>query len=327
MQTHKHADPVAILESLPAAERERIRQWGRTSPRDPTIRRTNFHTQLKVLAIYLLFLAALAAYIWTDGHWLVAGLSVLGLGLVLLPVTRVYMHTQTHWKIGNGPVRNWLLDHGISLLFGVPQTGYRHCHLAHHRYDNDFDTRGFPRDLQSTYLFSRNGRTTNIWLYCAFYIVVYQHAIAFFHVLNCPRRRELLYFAFEYALIIALHMALYTVSPGFYLVVFWPALALAWLVGALSVYMMHAVDLDQFRLHPTLNTRNRLYNWLGNNEGYHLEHSLYPNIHPVFLDEVSRLIGTPHEQVLNGTYAAEALRRLFRGRRRNSSKSPVPAVK
>jgi hypothetical protein len=106
---------------------------------------------------------------------------------------------------------------------------------------------------------------------------------------------------------------LYTVSAGFYLGVYLPALGLAWVVSALGQYMMHAVDLAHYRLHPTLNSHSRLLNWVGNNDGYHLEHSLYPNIHPAFLEQASALIGPPREQVLEGTYVTEALRRLVRG--------------
>jgi fatty acid desaturase len=315
MIPHKHADPNAILEGLPAEVRRRFRQWSRATDRDPEVRRSNFHTQLKVLGIHLIFLAALAAYLATAGHWLVWLVSVAALGLFALPVLRLHMHIQGHWKFGNGPVRNWLLDRCVSLLFGISQTGYKYGHLAHHRYDNDFDARGFPRDLQSTYIFSRNGRASNIWLWCAFYLVVYQHAIHLFHVVNAPRRRELLWYAFEYALIAGLHVALYSVAAGFYLGVYLPALGLAWMVAAVSLYMMHAVDLDKFQLHPTLNSHSWLFNWVGNNDGYHLEHSLYPNLHPAFLDRASALIGPPREQVLEGTYVTEALRRIFLGQR------------
>jgi hypothetical protein len=70
----------------------------------------------------------------------------------------------------------------------------------------------------------------------------------------------LFWYAFEYALIAALHVALYGASSGFYLGVYLPALGLAWLVAALGNYMMHAVDLDKFRLHPTLNSHSRLLN-------------------------------------------------------------------
>ena len=314
MIPHKHADPNAILEGLPAEVRQRFRQWSRATDRDPEVRRSNFHTQLKVLGIHLVFLTVLAVYLATAGYWLVALAGVVVLGPVLA-VSRLYQHVQTHWKFGNGPVRNWLLDHCISLLFGVPQTGYKHAHLAHHRYDNDFDARGFPKDLQSTYIFSRNGRTTNIWLWCAWFTIVYQHAIYLFHVLNAPGRRELLWYAFEYALIAGLHVGLYHVSAGFYLGVYLPAVGLAWLVAGLGNYMMHAVDLDKFRLHPTLNSHSRLFNWLGNNDGYHIEHSLYPNLHAAFLDRASALLGPPREQVLEGTYVTEALRYIFLGQR------------
>jgi fatty acid desaturase len=323
----RHAHPAEVLQALAPAARSLIRRWSRAGQHDPKIRRSNFHTQLKVLAMYLLFLGALAAYLYTGGHWLVVVASVAGLGLVVLPVLLMLMHNQSHWKAGNGPVRNWLLDHGMGTLFSVPQTGYNYGHLAHHRYDNDFDPRGFPKDLQSTYLFSRDGHTANIWLWCAFHMFVYQHAVYLFHVLNAPRRREILWYAFELALIVALHVALCWLSPGFYLAVYLPALLLGWLVAALSQYMMHGVDLDDFRLHPTLNSRHRLLNLLGNNDGYHIEHSLFPNLHPVFLKRVSDLIGPPKEQVLNGTYAMEALLWLVRGRPRRLSPAGEDSMK
>jgi fatty acid desaturase len=251
------------------------------------------------------------AFVATGGHWAVAVVSVAVLGLVALPFLRIFMHTQAHWGMGNGPVRNFLFDHLISVLFSTPQTGYKYGHLAHHRYDNDFDARGFPKDLQSTYVFSRNGKPANIWLWSLFYIVVYQHAIHLFHVLNAPHRREVLWFAFETALIVAFHGALWQVSPAFYLLVYLPTLAVAWLISALTLYMMHAVDLEHFHIHPTLNTRNRLFNLIGDNGGFHLEHSLYPNLHPVFLDKASALIQPPAEQVLDGPYVTEGLRLML----------------
>ncbi len=311
MTPHKHASPNEVLASLPPDARESLRRWFRCGPEDPTIQRANLCTQLKVLTVHALFALALGAFLATGGNAAVAAAGVLALGTWALPLLRVYMHSQAHWGIGNGPVRNFVLDRLISILFSVPQTGYKYGHLAHHRYDNDFDARGFPRDLQSTYVFSRDGKPTNIVLWCLFYVIVYQHAIHLFHVLNAPRRREPAWFAFEYALIAAFHVSVWLISPGFYLAVYLPALVLAWLVTAVTLYVMHAVDHDDFEIHPTLNTRHRLFNWFGDNDGYHLEHSLYPALHPVFLDKASALIQPPAEQVLEGQYLTEALRRLF----------------
>lgn len=323
MTTPKHSRGNDVLKTLPAEAQQQIRQWSRAGETDPVIRQANFLTQLKILAIHAVFGLALADYLMSGGHWVAAALGVAILGLVALPFLRVYMHSQSHWGIGNGPVRNWLLDHGISILFGIPQTGYKYGHLAHHRYDNDYDSRGFPKDLQSTYIFSRNGKPTNIGVWCLFYVIVYQHAIHLFHVLNAPRRRELAWFAFEYVVISAFHAAVWAVSPGFYWTVCLPSLGLAWLVSAVSLYMMHAVDHDDFEVHPTLNTRNRLFNLIGDNDGYHLEHSLYPGLHPVFLDKASALIQPPPEQVLEGQYFTEALRRLVGGLAK-SPPTPVP---
>jgi fatty acid desaturase len=223
------------------------------------------------------------------------------------------MHSQSHWGVGNGPVRNFLLDHTISVLYGTPQTGYKYGHLAHHRYDNDFDSRGFPKDLQSTYVFSRNGKPANVWLWCLYYMIVYQNAIHLFHVLNAARRREVLWYAVEMGLIVAFHMALWQFSSAYYLAVYLPTLTVAWLVSALTLYMMHAVDLERFHVHPTLNTCNRMFNVIGDNGGYHLEHSLYPNLHPVFLDKASALIQPPAKQTLTGPYVTEGLWLLLGG--------------
>jgi fatty acid desaturase len=219
-----------------------------------------------------------------------------------------------------------LLDHSISLLFGIPQTGYKYGHMAHHRYDNDYDPTGFPKDLQSTYIFSRNRRPVDIWTWCAFYLIVYQHAVHLYHTINAPRRREILWYLFEYIIILMFNISLCRLAAGFYFNVYLPSLALAWMVSAACLYMMHAVDLDEYRVHPTLSTRDPLFNWLGDNDGYHLEHSLYPGIHPVYLGRVSALIQPPEEQVLEGQYLTAAFRRLFvRPGRGRPSPSPVRA--
>jgi len=267
----------------------------------------NFYTQLKILAIYLMFGAALAACVGTAGHWAVVAGGIAVLGLVALPLLRVFMHSQAHWRVGNGPVRNWLLDRGISLLFGISQTGYKYGHLAHHRYDNDYDPTGFPRDLQSTYIFSRDRRPTNIWLWCAFYVFVYQHFVHLFHVLNAPKRGESAWYALETGLIAAFHVGLYSLWPGFYLAVYLPSLLLGWFVSAVALYMMHAVEHDDYEVHPTLNVREPLFNWLGDNDGYHLEHSLFPHVHPAYLKQLSDLVGPPEQQMLDQQYVTAAL--------------------
>jgi fatty acid desaturase len=309
----RHDHVAEFKRSLPEPVREQLRTWARVKDDHPVIRRTNFYTQVKVGLIYAAFFAALTAYVVSGGHAAVAAVGIAVLGLLAISFLRVFMHTQAHWKFGNGPIRNWLLDHGLSILFSVPQTGYKYGHLAHHRYDNDYDPSGFPKDLQSTYIFSRNRRPTNLWLWCVFYLVVYQHAVHLFHVLNAPKRREIAWYAFEYLLIAAFHAGVYWLSPGFYLTVYLPALALAWCVAAVSLYMMHAVDLDEYEVHPTLNSHDPWFNWFGDNDGYHLEHSLFPNLHPAFLKMASDLIQPPEQQVLSGQYVTAALERLFQG--------------
>ena len=298
---------------LPGELRRQVDHWAKLDDRHPEIRRANRATQLKLLLLHLAFVACLAAHVSTGGHPLTSVLSVLVLGLFVLPFVRVFMHSQAHWRIGNGAIRNWLLDRTVSLLFSIPQTGYRLGHLAHHRYDNDHDPRGYPRDLQSTYLFSRDGRPCNIWVWCFFYLAVYQHAIHLLHVLNSPRRRYLLWYVGEQLLVVGLHLALLRFQPTFYLQVYLPSLALAWIVAALALYMMHALPADAPVRHPTLTSLDPLLNWFGDNDGYHLEHTLFAGVHPVFLARAHQLLAPPPQNVLHGNYVLAALPLLLRG--------------
>src|SRR5688572_14038154 len=103
---HKHADANEVLKVLPAEARNQIREWARADERHPVIRRANFLTQLKILSIYAAFVAALAAYLATGGHWATVLAGVFVLGIVAIPFLRVFMHSQGHWAVGNGPVRN-----------------------------------------------------------------------------------------------------------------------------------------------------------------------------------------------------------------------------
>jgi|GEM_PF-831940 len=290
--------------STPEAQ---LRRWSRMTDREPVIWWANLKSEAKLGSIHLLFFLLLILVTRHPHNPLLRLLSIALLGGVLLPFLRVFMHSQAHWKIGNGPLRNWLLDRLISVLFAVPQTGYEMGHLAHHRYDNDFDPSGYPRDLQSTYIFSKDGRPCNIWIWCLFYIIVYQHAVHLFHVLNSRKKRKVFYFFSEAIAIVLFNAALYSYGRGFYLDVYLPSLGIAWFIVALSLYMMHAVDVRLFERHPTLNCDDPLFNWLGDNDGYHLEHSLYPYLHPVFLKEASGLIPPPDRQVVHAQYPLAAI--------------------
>lgn len=291
---------------------KQLREWGRASDKDPEIRAYNFKTQLKIASIYLLFAACLAADLSTDGFWLVRATAVGLLGLVAIPFLRVFMHSQGHWHVGNGPVRNFLLDHLLSLLFSVQQTGYRLGHSAHHLYDNDFDPRGFPKDLQSTYVFSRDGKPANLLLWGAFYVSVYQFAIHLFHALNSSRRSDRVAYLGETVAIVAFHAGVWSLAPGFYWAVYLPALAISWIVAAVALYAMHDVTLEDHTFYHAINCVEPFFNWFGDNDGYHIEHSLFPNIHPAHLKKANALIQPPKAQETHDNYFVFGLKQAFK---------------
>lgn len=310
--------------SHPSAARE-IRSWI-AHPCQHTIARFNRNTQLKILAIHALCAASLFAYRALRAPLWLELLEIAVLGLFALPFLRVFMHSQAHWRVGNGPIRNWLLDHCLSLPFSVSQTGYKFGHLAHHRYDNDADPRGLPRDLQSTYLFSRDATPTHIGLWVLCYVAVYQTAIHLLHTLNTGRANVIRAYFAENAAIAALHCALFHFARAYYVSVYLPALVLAWIVAALALYMMHAVPREEAALHPTIDCTDPFFNWFGDNDGYHLEHSLFPALHPVYLRRAHEALRPDHAQCIELNYVIAAIVKLLTGSSTLARTQPAPEV-
>lgn len=304
---------------LPEEAMSRIRALARVPATDPRVRRANRRTRLKVLALHLAFVASIAGDRLAGGHPGYRAPAVLALGLFVLPFLRVFMHSQSHWAIGDGRVRNFLLDRFISLPFSISQTGYRAGHVAHHLYDNDHDPRGLPRDLQSTYVFSRDGRPAPIWKWVLFYMFGYQLGLHFFHVVRMGKPRDLGWYALENAAIVAMHGALWALVPGYYLAVYLPALLLGWLAASIALYMMHHVDarrVDAGELvYHAVNSVEPFFNWFGDNDGYHIEHSLFANVHPVFLREVNAILRPPAAQELHLNYVLAGLKLVLSRRR------------
>jgi fatty acid desaturase len=305
-------------DGIPSETRAKIMALRRSEDAPDRVRRANSITQMKVLALHLSLPLCMLLDHATLGHPGVRLACVAALGLMCLPFLRVFMHSQAHWKVGNGPLRNWLLDRWISLPFSISQTGYRMGHVAHHLYDNDFEPRGIPKDLQSTYLFSRNRSPGNMWKWILGYVLVYQHGVHFLHVLNSPNPKVLRWYLFETASIVAMHYGMFHYLPGFYFAVYLPALGLAWLVAAIALYMMHYVELSDVESGPfvyhALNSVEPFFNWFGDNDGYHIEHSLFPSVHPVFLRSANELLQPPREQQLQHNYVIAGLQLVLLGK-------------
>ena len=314
---------------FPEATMKQVRAWSRGGASDPRVRRMNLITQLKIGLLYAMFAGCLAGYRITGGGLAVQIAGIAVLGLFAIPFLRVFMHSHMHWKIGNGPVRNFILDHALSMMFSVQQTGYELGHWAHHLYDNDFDPRGFPKDLQSTYVFSRTGKPASMALWGLFYVTVYQFGVQLFHVLNARKKRVVLGFAGDTLVIAAFHAGVYTLSSGFYLGVFLPALGIAWAVAAIALYMMHNLPVDGSRYYHAINCLDPFFNWFGDNDGYHIEHSLFPGIHPAYLKLANGLLAPPRDQQIHDNYVIAGLRVGFArllGRAERSPGAPAPVT-
>jgi len=292
---------------------KQVREWNKlsTASKDEAIRKANVKTQIKIASLYGMLALAMLGYVASGGHVIAQAAGIVVLGLFAIPFVRVFMHSQAHWKIGNGPIRNFLLDHGLSMLFSIQQSGYKLGHFAHHLYDNDFDPRGFPKDLQSSYVFSKDGKPANMLLWCLFYVGIYQSAVHIFHVMNTRKLKVAASFVFETLLIAGFHYGMYSISSGFYFGVYLPALAIAWTVAAIALYMMHAVELDKFTFYHAINCLDPFFNWFGDNDGYHIEHSLFPNVHPLYLKEANALIKPPKSQEIHENYVIAGIKRIF----------------
>ena len=148
-----HVNANEVLSSAPPRRAQQIRKWGWADDRDPTVRTASLRTQVKIVAVYMTFAFSMLAYRWAGGHWAVLVVSVAVLGVIALPLLRLFIAPTPTGRWGTGRCGTGCSTTGVSVLLDIPQTGYKYGHLAHHRYDNDFDPRGFPKDLQSTYIF------------------------------------------------------------------------------------------------------------------------------------------------------------------------------
>lgn len=292
----------AARATLDEATRLQVRELSRAADTDPARHRFDAHTRWKILTLYLSFAAVLLLHSVLPKHVPLDFAFFLALSTFSIAYLRVFMHSQMHWGTGGGRLLEALLDHFISVMYSVPQTGYAYGHRAHHRYDNDYSMDGRPRDLQSTYLGSTDGRPASMVRWILFYVFNYQHVQHARLVFRDGSARDRVWYLVELAAIAAFHALVAWLNFYFYWRVYLPSLLVAWVLSAVVLYMMHAVDARTYVLHPTLNCSSPFFNGFGDNDGYHMEHHLFPNVHPLYLPQVGALIQVVPTQVVADHY-------------------------
>jgi fatty acid desaturase len=308
---------------LPDAVLLDARRW-QSSRHSETVQQFDKRSRLKVSMLFIGFLLVMLVYRFVPIHVSVTVCAVLVLGTFFIPYTRIFMHSQMHWGLGGGPISRFLLGHFVSLLFSVPQTGYSFGHRMHHRFDNDLDSNGRPKDLQSTYIFSRGSKPTHPLLWIPYYIFVFQHLITAFLVLHKGNGRERLWFMVELGAIVIFHFTLWVEVPIFYLSVYLPALFLAWIGSAVVLYMMHAVDAEDYIIHPTNTSISPFFNRFGDNDGYHIEHTLFPGVHPLYLPRLHAVMDLDPRQILREHYVVAGIKYLLGVKRKEHESEANP---
>jgi fatty acid desaturase len=292
---------------------EQARKW-QVQENHSAIKQFDFFSRIKILFLFSCFLVVLALHTQFVDRTHISWLAIFVLGFFVIPYTRIFMHSQMHWGMGGSKVTHFVLDHFVSLLFSIPQTAYTLGHRMHHRFDNDFSSNGLTKDLQSTYIFSRNGGSpTGILIWVPYYMFAFQHFIAPFLVLRDGKPREKFWYVVELLVIIAFHLTLYYFVPHFYISAYIPGLLLAWLSSAIVLYMMHAVDANEYLIHPTNTSLSKFFNKFGDNDGYHLEHTLFPAVHPLYLPQLHKLIEPTGTQVFMDHYFVAGIKYIVSG--------------
>jgi hypothetical protein len=115
----------------------------------------------------------------------------------------------------------------------------------------------------------------------------------------------------ELGCITGFHTALCVTVPALYSHVYIPGLLLAGFGSAMVLYMMHAVDATDYVLHPTNTSVSRFFNSFGDNDGYHLEHTLFGALHPIHLPKLHALLAPPSHQVLADHYVVAGFKRAL----------------
>lgn len=253
------------------------------------IRRFDTRSRMKVYGLNLITALSLLVFLCAgQPMWLVPVLIGVN-GVFALPYLRVFIHSEAHWGLAETKIGRTYMRYIAYAPYHIPFEAYRVGHFAHHQYDNDSPRKGerLSRDRQSTYLYSKNGTPIRFSVWAIHYLFIYQYVEQIAMVLRRSRKRKLFEMAAQAALIIAIDVAIITLSWKFFVYVFLPSLAIAWIGSAIVLYMMHNVVLSDAQYHHSVNCYSKFFNSFGDNDGMHVVHSLVPFLHPFHQVEVN----------------------------------------
>lgn len=287
------------------------------------IKRFDAKSRLKVYLLNGTFLLSLVAFVFANESWWLVPALILINGVFALPNLRVFIHSEAHWGLSESRVGTWYMRFIAFALYQVPFEAYRVGHFAHHQYDNDVPERDhtLAKDRQSTYLYSHLGKPIAFLAWALHYLFVYQYLHQFVLVIKRTNRKKIAVMALQAAIIVAADVAIFLISAKFFLTVFVPSLAIAWIGSAIVLYMMHKVKFSDARYHHSVNSYSSFFNRFGDNDGMHVVHSMVPFLHPFHQARVNDLIkdGLHPDQSLRGHYVVEFFKDQLRLTRRSAA--------
>ena len=218
------------------------------------------------------------------------------------------MHEGMHGTLFESERANRWVSVALGATFCLSFTSYRVLHERHHRYLGD------ARDPDDYANYTGNRRLLWALHYLRLLIGVYVYIVAipflaFRHGTARDRRRILA----EYAVLVAIHAAVYATVPAGLLIPLWLIpLILAAHMTAIRGLTQHGIAeaRDPYLASRTIQA-HPLVAFCLLHENYHLEHHLFPEIPSYHLAEVHRLIWPRLPRAVTGRSYLGFLWRLF----------------
>lgn len=269
----------------------------------------------KVIFLNATFLTSLLTYISFPTVYTALILVVVN-GTFSIPYLRVFIHSEMHWGLIKNKALSWLFRSFAFAIYHVPFEAYKYGHFAHHRHDNDVAGADKAKDKQSTYLTSRQGTPINPLLWIIHYLFVYQFYYQTKLVIDSKLRSAKINYTLQSLIILALDIAIFNISEDFFVFIYLPSIALAWIGSGIVLYMMHCVDFEKSVYHHSVNSYSTFFNKFGDNDGLHIVHSMFPSLHPMLAKDVDELIKPElHEsQVLDKHYVTQFFINFVKGK-------------
>lgn len=233
-------------------------------------------TILLVASATLLFVNPYpAAWMW----WINAGAHAVILGLYAGPFT-LMLHNTSHRPFfkKEASALNYYIPWFLGVFVGQSPLLYFAHHIGMHHSEGNL-----PEDRSSTMRFQRDGVLDfSIYYFRFLFIGLIDLADYFMHT-NTKKRRHFLPMVFiGESLYVAMCVGLWFISPGAVTVVFILPLILVRLAMMMGNWAQHAfVSQDQPNndYQSSITCINTTYNRTCFNDGYHIGHHLFPNMH------------------------------------------------